>query len=101
MPIRFPVFLVSAAHNFTHMRGSVIYKARPPVKRVVFKAKDTTRGARFRQYTVQPPSVPLRSPSKPSQPVDVEVFESGGYDEPLIQHKSKVCLKFLLGKICG
>jgi hypothetical protein len=72
------------------MPGSVVYKIRPPVKRVVFTERTTTRGTHFRQSTVKAPSSPLRTPSKRSQPTGIENFEQGTFDEPLIQHKGKV-----------
>jgi hypothetical protein len=77
------------------MSASVIYKIPSRIKRVVFTERRTTRGTRFKQSTVKAPRSPLRSPSKRSQLADDENFEQGGFDEPLIQHKSKVSSTFV------
>ena len=74
------------------MSGSVVHKIRPPVKRVEFKAKLTTRGPRFKQFTVKSKPSPPRAPpiSKRFHPTEVEPVEQGEFDEPLLQKKGKV-----------
>jgi len=73
------------------MSGTVVYKIRSPVKRVIFEEKPTTRGIRFKQRTVK--AKPLRSPLKRTKhPEDAESFDHRGFDnpEPLIQSQGKV-----------
>jgi hypothetical protein len=79
------------------MAGTLIYKIRPPVKRVEFKVKNTTRGTRYKQSTLKTKSSPLRSPSKPSPTSNVYDFEDG-FDAPLIQHKGKVSFSIDIDK---
>jgi len=76
------------------MTGSVFHKIRPPVKRVEFKEKSTTRGIHFIQSTVKTKALPLRSPSKRSQPAEVDDFNQHGFSglEPLVQSRGKVSL---------
>ena len=72
------------------MSGTVVYKIRSPVKRVIFEEKPTTRGIRFRQHTVK--AKPLRSPSKRTEHDEAESFDHRGFDnpEPLIHSHGKV-----------
>jgi hypothetical protein len=72
------------------MPGSTVHKIRPPVKRVEFKEKMTTRGTHFTQSTVKAKPSPSRSPSKRSHPAEVESADQGGFGEPLLQYKGKV-----------
>jgi hypothetical protein len=76
------------------MAGSVFHKIRPPVKRVEFKEKSTTRGIRFIQSTVKTKASPQRSPLKRSQPAEVDGSDQHGFDdsEPLVQSRGKVSL---------
>jgi hypothetical protein len=87
----------SPAFPHESMSGSVVYKIRPPVKRVEFKAKSTTRGTRFKQFTVKSKPSPPRGCgppiSKRFRPTEVEPVEQRESDEPLLQSKGKVSSK--------
>jgi hypothetical protein len=80
------------------MPGTVVHKICPPVKRVEFKEKLTTRGTYFKQFTVKAKPSPSRTPSKRPHPPEIARFEQGGgFDEPLLQSKGKVSPKARYG----